>query len=63
MRHLSKGMLMLAGAVLLLIGGCTATTPRWPAISELPTDVRLQGRWVWVTFFACRAVQRVEDEG
>ena len=52
MRHLSKGMLMLAGAVLLLIGGCTATTPRWPAISELPTDVRLQGRWVWVDLIA-----------
>jgi hypothetical protein len=45
-------MLMLAGAVLLLIGGCTATTPRWPAISELPTDVRLQGRWVWVDLIA-----------
>ena len=47
MRPFPKGMLVLAGAALLLIGGCTTTAPRWPAISESPTDVHLQGRWVW----------------
>ena len=52
MRHFIQAMLVLAGAVLLLIGGCTATTPRWPAISESPTDVRLQGRWVWAELMA-----------
>ena len=51
-RHFSKEMLVLAGAALLLIGGCTATTPRWPAISESPTDVHLQGRWVWAELMA-----------
>jgi len=40
-------MMVLAGAVLLLAGGCTTTRPSWPAISETPTDVRIQGRWVW----------------
>ena len=52
MRHILKGMLVLAGAALLLIGGCTTTTPRWPAISESPTDVHLQGRWVWTELLA-----------
>jgi uncharacterized protein len=40
-------MIALAGAMLLLAGGCTTTRPLWPAISETPTDVRIQGRWVW----------------
>jgi len=52
MRYFQKGMLVLAGTVLLLIGGCAATTPRWPAISESPTDVHLQGRWVWADLLA-----------
>jgi predicted enzyme related to lactoylglutathione lyase len=38
--------------VLLLAGGCTTTGPRWPAISESPTDVHIQGRWVWGELFA-----------
>lgn len=46
-RHFIKAILVLAGTAVMLITGCTATTPRWPAISELPTDLRLQGRWVW----------------
>ena len=52
MKHFLKGMLVLAVAALLLIGGCTTTTPRWPAISEPPTDVHLQGRWVWAELMA-----------
>ncbi len=52
MRRFSMRMRMLAGAALFLIGGCTATTPRWPAISESPTDVHLQGRWVWAELMA-----------
>jgi predicted enzyme related to lactoylglutathione lyase len=45
-------MMALAGTVLLLAGGCTTTRPRWPAISETPTDVHIQGRWVWGELFA-----------
>jgi predicted enzyme related to lactoylglutathione lyase len=41
-----------AGMLLLLAGGCTTAGPRWPAISETPTDVRIQGRWVWGELFA-----------
>lgn len=40
-------MAALVGTVLLLAGGCTAGRPGWPAISETPTDVHVQGRWVW----------------
>jgi len=47
MRYSLVKMLALAGTALLLAGGCTATRPRWPAISETPTDVHIQGRWVW----------------
>ena len=47
MRRTLVRMMVLAGAVLLLAGGCTTTRPSWPAISETPTDVRIQGRWVW----------------
>jgi predicted enzyme related to lactoylglutathione lyase len=47
MRYILVRVLMLAGAVLLLAGGCTTPGPRWPAISDTPTDVRIQGRWVW----------------
>ncbi len=46
MRKILAGVLVLAG-VLLLAGGCTTTRPQWPAISEAPTDVHIQGRWVW----------------
>jgi uncharacterized protein len=42
----------LAGMLLFLAGGCTTTRPQWPAISEAPTDVRIQGRWVWGELFA-----------
>ena len=47
MRYILVRVLMLAGAVLLLAGGCTTPGPRWPAISDTPTDVHIQGRWVW----------------
>jgi predicted enzyme related to lactoylglutathione lyase len=52
MRDFLVRVLVLAGAVLLLAGGCTTTGPRWPAISEAPSDVRIQGRWVWGELFA-----------
>ena len=42
----------LAGMLLILAGGCATTRPQWPAISESPTDVRIQGRWVWGELFA-----------
>jgi len=45
-------MMALAGAMLLLAGGCTTTRPPWPAVSDTPTDVRVQGRWVWGELFA-----------
>ena len=45
-------MMTLAGMELLLAAGCTASRPRWPAISETPTDVHIQGRWVWGELFA-----------
>jgi hypothetical protein len=47
MRHSVLKMMVLAGTVLLLAAGCAANRPRWPAISETPTDVHIQGRWVW----------------
>jgi hypothetical protein len=52
MRSILVRVLVLAGAVLLLAGGCSTTGPRWPAISEAPTDVHIQGRWVWGELFA-----------
>jgi len=52
MRHSLVKMMALVGTVLLLAGGCTTTRPRWPAISETPTDVHIQGRWVWGELFA-----------
>ena len=52
MRYILVRSLLLAGAVLLLAGGCSTPGPRWPAISETPTDVRIQGRWVWGELFA-----------
>jgi len=45
-------MMTLAGMELLLAAGCTASRPRWPAISETPTDVHIQDRWVWGELFA-----------
>lgn len=47
MKYYLVRMVALAGTVVLLAGGCTAARPRWPAISETPTDVHIQGRWVW----------------
>jgi len=51
MRYTIVRVLVLAGALLLLTGGCTTPGPRWPAISEVPTDVHVQGRWVWGELF------------
>jgi len=45
-------MMALAGMAMLLTAGCATTQPRWPAISDTPTDVHIQGRWVWVELFA-----------
>ncbi len=39
--------LALSSAVLLMAGGCMTTGPKWPAITDAPTDVHIQGRWVW----------------
>lgn len=45
--------IVLAGLLLSLAGGCTTTSgPRWPAITDAPTDVHLQGRWVWAELMA-----------
>lgn len=44
--------LALAAMLLFLAGGCITTKPQWPAISDTPTDVRVQGRWVWGELFA-----------
>ncbi len=52
MRRSMLRTLALAGAVLLLSGGCTTAGPRWPAISDAPTDVHIQGRWVWADLIA-----------
>lgn len=51
MRYSTIRMLALAGAV-LLVGACTTTGPRWPAITDAPTDVHIQGRWVWAELMA-----------
>jgi len=47
MRNTIVNTIALAGMLLFLAGGCTTTRPSWPAISDTPTDVRIQGRWVW----------------
>jgi len=52
MRYHLVRALLLAGSVLLLAGACSTPGPRWPAISETPTDVHIQGRWVWGELFA-----------
>lgn len=52
MRSLLVRMVAMAGAALLLAGGCATHRPRWPAITEAPTDVHIQGRWVWGELFA-----------
>src|SRR5512137_1023870 len=44
--------LALSGMLLFLAVGCIAPKTQWPAISEVPTDVRIQGRWVWGELFA-----------
>jgi predicted enzyme related to lactoylglutathione lyase len=52
MRYFHLPVLALAGTVLLLAGGCATTRPQWPAVSDVTTDVRIQGRWVWAELFA-----------
>src|SRR5512139_1712129 len=52
MRNTIVSTIALAGMLLFLAGGCTTPGPRWPAISEAPTDVHVQGRWVWGELFA-----------
>jgi uncharacterized protein len=52
MRHSCLKMIMLAAMSLLLAACCATTQPRWPAISPTPTDVHIQGRWVWGELFA-----------
>jgi predicted enzyme related to lactoylglutathione lyase len=47
-----KYTIALAGMLLILTGGCTTTGPRWPAITDAPTDVHIQGRWVWAELMA-----------
>lgn len=47
MRNRIGRMTVLLSVVLLLASGCASTGPQWPAISDMPTDVRIQGRWVW----------------
>lgn len=52
MRYMLVRALVLAGAAVLFAGGCKTAGPQWPAISEAPTDVHIQGRWVWGELFA-----------
>jgi len=52
MKNTALSTLALAGMLLFLAGGCATTRPQWPAISDTPTDVRVQGRWVWAELFA-----------
>jgi len=52
MRDCPVRLLALAGTVLLLAGGCATTRPQWPAVSDVPTEVHIQGRWVWAELFA-----------
>jgi uncharacterized protein len=51
MRRNILRILALAGAVFLAAGGCMKAGPPWPAITEQPTDVHTQGRWVWAELF------------
>ena len=51
MRNTIVNTIALAGMLLFLAGGCTTPGPRWPAISDVPTDVHVQGRWVWGELF------------
>lgn len=43
---------VLAVAALTLASGCAPAGPNWPAVAETPTDVRVQGRWIWAELFA-----------
>ncbi len=52
MRHSLVRTLALAGTMLFFAVGCATTQPSPPAISETPTDVHIQGRWVWAELFA-----------
>jgi predicted enzyme related to lactoylglutathione lyase len=52
MRYFHLPVLALAGMVLLLAGGCATTRPEWPAVSDVPTEEHIQGRWVWAELFA-----------
>ncbi|HTN44644.1 MAG TPA: VOC family protein [Nitrospiria bacterium] len=44
--------LTLAAMAMLLTAGCATTRPQWPAVSDVPTEVHIQGRWVWAELFA-----------
>ena len=52
MKPHSRSLIVLAGLLMLLAGGCATTGPQWPAISDVPTEVRIQGRWVWAELMA-----------
>ena len=52
MRRTLGPALMLAGILFVLTQGCTATRPMWSAITDTPTDVHIQGRWVWAELLA-----------
>ena len=53
MRRSLIKMLVLACTILSFALGCVkAPAPTWPAISEAPTDIHVQGRWVWGELFA-----------
>ena len=51
MRSALARAFVLAGT-LLLAAGCATTRPEWPPISEAPTDVHIQGQWVWAELLA-----------
>ena len=52
MRYLHVPVLALAATVLLLTVGCATTRPQWPAVSDVPTEVHIQGRWIWAELMA-----------
>jgi len=52
MRRTFLGLLSLAPALLILAGGCATSRPRWPAVSETPTNIHIQGRWIWAELLA-----------
>ena len=52
MKSLIRPFIVLTGALVLLAAGCATTGPQWPAITDVPTDARIQGRWVWAELMA-----------